>query len=152
MRFKSASNRERSKCCLRDQGSCQPTSGTLVFSRVASTAGRRLTSMALTPMKFSERTVMDPSSLQPEAPQRAMSTTNGRKRRMWKHRRAESASLLAQVDDEGGAAIEAAGLLARVVVFGPLLAVADGAEAVGGNAAAHQVVADRGGAAVAERE
>ena len=60
--------------------------------------------------------------------------------------------LLLDAHDERGAAIEAAGLFARVVVLRPLLAVADGAQPVGADAAAGQVVAHRVGAALAERQ
>ena len=61
-------------------------------------------------------------------------------------------SLSAQSHHQRRAAIEAARLFARVVELRPLLAVADRAEAVGADAAARQVVADRGGAAFAERQ
>src|SRR5262249_46177655 len=60
--------------------------------------------------------------------------------------------LLRQPDDERGAAVEPAGLFARVVVLRALFAEAHRREPVGGDAAANEVVAHRVGAALAEGE
>src|SRR5438552_11446999 len=59
---------------------------------------------------------------------------------------------LLKPDDERGPPIQAPRFLARVVVFGPLLAVADRLEPIGGDAAADQVILHGGGAPIAERE
>src|SRR5260221_14512687 len=52
--------------------------------------------------------------------------------------------------NHGGTPVEPARLFAAVVVLGPLFAVADGAEAVGADAAARQVVPHRGRPPLAE--
>src|SRR5258707_2256694 len=60
-------------------------------------------------------------------------------------------SCLLQSDHQRGAPIQAPRFLARVVVFGPLLAVADRLEPIGGDAPADQVILHGGGAAIAQR-
>ena len=60
--------------------------------------------------------------------------------------------LLRHADREGSAAVEAARLLAAVVVLGPLLAVAHGTDAVGTDATRAQVVTHRVGTTLAEGE
>src|SRR5215467_7209559 len=61
-------------------------------------------------------------------------------------------SLLHESHGQGCATIEAPRLLTRVVVLRPLLAVADRLQAIGADAAAHEIVLHRGGAALAEGE
>src|SRR5687767_14235955 len=53
---------------------------------------------------------------------------------------------------ESGATVQAPRLFARVVMLWPLLAVADRADAVGADPAAHQILAHGAGAPVAERD
>src|SRR6476660_5341454 len=63
-----------------------------------------------------------------------------------------SLSLLRQPDGQGGASIEAARLLAAVVVLRPLFAVADGVQSIGADTTADKVLAHRGGSPVAQRQ
>src|SRR5437588_3658709 len=60
--------------------------------------------------------------------------------------------LLLQSDDERGATVEPTRLFARVVVLRTLLTIADRRQPAHGDPVAHQVVAHRVGAALAERE
>ena len=62
------------------------------------------------------------------------------------------AARLLHAHDEGGATVQPARLFAGVVVLRPLLTVADGPQPVGADAAAGEVLADRVGAALAERQ
>src|SRR3954451_20359894 len=59
---------------------------------------------------------------------------------------------LSDVHDERGPAVQPARLFTSVVVLRPLFTVADGAQAVGSDAAADQILANRVRAAVAQRQ
>src|SRR5436190_12891957 len=54
--------------------------------------------------------------------------------------------------DQGCAPVQPPGFLAGVVVLGPLLAVAHRRQPIGADAAAHEIVPHRSGAALAERQ
>src|SRR5918999_2578932 len=59
---------------------------------------------------------------------------------------------LLHAHEQCGAPVQAARFLARVVVLRPLFAIADRAQAIGADAAAGEVLADRRRTAFAERE
>src|SRR5438128_1959779 len=131
MRLRSASKRDRSKND-RDlvQGKRTPRIGTFACSRVASAFLSWLTSTDLTPLNLRELTLTVPSSLQAALSAAAKKRAGRRRRMLASHHAYLLPDLLADVDDEGGAAIEPARFLARVVVLRPFLTVADGAQTV----------------------
>src|SRR5690242_19956317 len=109
MRLRSASKRERSKKA-RDfvQGNRMPRMGTFACSRVASAFRSWATSTDVTPLNLRELTLTVPSSLQAAALNVAARQRTGRRRRMLaSHHAYLLPDFLADVHDEGSAAVEA---------------------------------------------